>query len=728
MNAEDIYSLWKRLEAKYSDRDLRMARAWYAYRGDYHMLDEVYPSDPLRAPRRNTSDGVMVWNLILPIVDTHRMISNRLPQISVPPPAGIEDFLERESARKNAETRERILYASWDASRMRRKHGEAMFGKALWNNTTWYVRWDKEKETPVVYVRRPNETYPVMKRGGEEVARCIFRWEKEAEEIAEEFPEAKSLLDAKATGPCEVLEYIDDKVYGIVIANRYKQVTGREFKNHDLGFCPVIIDPASFVPDELFPPGPIDQLVHINDYLNRFQTKWGDALEECLFQPINISGDGASNVVYDRAPGAINRIEGSDIKVEPGPLPQIPNEVFTHLERINKYMRDIGQLPESASGGFEGSVLTGKGISRLQGVMVGMASESQDNTADALQKINRWILAMYEKAKPSKKYVLYSSESVSSHASPGRPKNFSVAFTPKDDIAGNYHSECTYNPFGSDWGTGLTIGMQLVQAQIAPPEFVMEMIPGLGDTTETKAAVKASLTEKMQLETDLQTMAQERIIAAQSKARQQEMQMQAQLQGGAPGGGEAEAMAAMMGGGGSPEGDMPTQIGNTTTLMPSGRPQMMGMGEPFIGKENMPLDFTAVKPFNQATDALLGKSFLGGGGGQPPSGLESEAMPGRQVVKLEEVQAALSGATNRKGEIATTKFKGQVWLVGDIAARGWTDGQIEFAITAKSDQQIIVNALPQYSSQGLLSFTVVTKAPANGVPVGGGEGGLPQVS
>mgnify|MGYP007116766472 CR=1 FL=1 len=142
------------------------------------------------------------------------------------------------------------------------------------------------------------------------------------------------------------------------------------------------------------------------------------------------------------------------------------------------------------------------------------------------------------------------------------------------------------------------------------------------------------------------------------------------------------------------------------------------MGEPFVGKENFPIEYTPLKPFNQATDALLGKA----------GGPESEAMPGRQVVKLEEVQAALSGATNRKGEAALTKFRGQVWLVGDIAARGWTDGQIEFAITAKSDQQIIVNALPQYSSQGLLSFTVVTKAPANGVPVGGGEGGLPQVS
>jgi hypothetical protein len=77
------------------------------------------------------------------------------------------------------------------------------------------------------------------------------------------------------------------------------------------------------------------------------------------------------------------------------------------------------------------------------------------------------------------------------------------------------------------------------------------------------------------------------------------------------------------------------------------------------------------------------------------------------VIKAEDIAQALEGAVNRQGVKATDKLKGEVYLMGDLATRGWTDGKVELGITVKSDQQILTTALPQYAAQGILVFREV---------------------
>lgn len=712
MNAADVRRLWQVLASRYADRDRRYARAYYAYRGEYNMLEDGYSNGDLRDIRRSSGDHIMVWNLIYPIVEAHRMIANRLPSIEVRPKAYGDPL-----ARGKAEKLERILYATWDQSRMVRKHGKTMFHKALYNTGVWFVRWDKEKGLPIVQARRPTETYPVFGRSGEEVVKCIFRWEEDAEAIWEDYPELRSLLGAEAAysrGKLEVLEYVDQAVYAVLVGDKWKTVTAFEGQ-HGLGFCPVVIDPAG-LSDEWFAAGPVDQIVSLNDYLNRFQTKWGDALEEMLFQPVNIIGDGASNVAYDRAPGAVNRIEGDTIRVEPGPMPTIPREAYTHLERIEQLMRRISNFPSSASGELDASVVTGKAVGRLQGVMTGMAAESQYNTAEALKDVNRMLLSMYDQMAPRKKFSLWAEDSVSTFSSPGRQRSAEVTFVPAEDIAGQYDSRMNYSPFGTDWTTGLTLGMQMVQAGIAPKSWVMEQVPGLGDIEANKAEIMLEKREQMELEVDLQTRAQIRIMEAQAQLEQQK----AQAQGG---GAQAESGPAAAGGQegtpGGPEGA--PMVGNTMVL-PGGQPAVAALGPPLTGPpEQFPIPYTALKPFNQATDIALGKVRPG------MEGLQGEALPGRTVVTADEVIAALNEARNRKGQKTIQKLRGEVYLIGEIARRGYTDARIEFAITVKSDQQVLVNALPQWAVEGRLSFTVLEPGvrPPDGIPVkGGGTSGI----
>jgi len=167
----------------------------------------------------------------------------------------------------------------------------------------------------------------------------------------------------------------------------------------------------------------------------------------------------------------------------------------------------------------------------------------------------------------------------------------------------------------------------------------------------------------------------------------------------------------------------PGQIGNTT-LMPGGAPAMMGMGEPMTGTEGFPLPYTPLKPFGPAMATMAGTGIHGAAvDNQASAAQQKEAMPGRAVVKADEVTSALAAAVNRKGEKATSKLKGKVYLMGEIAERGFTDGQIEIGLTVAADQQIIVTALPQWSSKNLLAFRILEGGaePTEGVLIFGPE-------
>jgi hypothetical protein len=168
---------------------------------------------------------------------------------------------------------------------MKRKHGEASFNLALNWNTVLQATWDDERDIPDLIVRSPGETYPVMKRSGNEVAYTFFRWEEDIDTLAERYPQAKDLLTRKRLGQSfthniEVIEYVDHEERLLILGGDVKSLLPKEGGKHKLGKCPVVIVSAVYVPGVPFPPGPIDQAVGMVDHLNRFQTKLSEAIEE----------------------------------------------------------------------------------------------------------------------------------------------------------------------------------------------------------------------------------------------------------------------------------------------------------------------------------------------------------------------------------------------------------------------------------------------------------------
>ncbi len=702
--ATDLLDKLNDLRSKYAERDERYLANWYAYKGEYERIYEDYTSDPLTLSRGRTERTIQKWNLVRPIVDTHKVLINQLPIIRVPAPV-----LGESLAALKADKMEKALYALWDTMRMKKKHGEASFNLALNWATVWQASWDEEKDIPDVFVRAPGETYPVMKRGGDEVAYCFFRWEEDAESIAEKWPQVKPLLTRNRLGQysfttIEIVEYVDATQRLMIIGGDVKSLLPEGGK-HDLGICPVVITSAAYVPGELFPPGPIDQLVAMNDHLNRFQTKLGDAIEETLFGWHDVTGPGAKDVVLNTGPGATNYFE-DEIKHEYTQPQAPPAQAFGHVDQVQRYMRNLANWPEVASGEMSSSIVTGKAVSRLQGIMAAQAAETQSNLGDDLARVNSIVLQMMEQYRPNKRFDLYATESVTVSSAPGRKRNFGISVIPGEDFQGYYLNELVYSMFGSDINASMQVGMQLVAERIFPRSWLRNLIPGGSDAEGMEAEIREEDRERAQFEADLQVQVQERILQAQV---QQQQQLAALQQG--MGGTGAEAPAGTTENAPQPTGGLPPSpnavpggemVAGNAMLMPGGQPQMMGVGEPLTGTEGFPIPYTPLKPYGPALEQVTGGGQQGGGR------LATEAMPGRNVVRADDIIAALEKAVNRKGEQAMGKLRGKVYLMGQIAERGWTDGKIEIGITVRSDQQVITTALPEYALQKRLQFRMVS--------------------
>jgi hypothetical protein len=716
-SVNDLLRKYDNLRSKYSARDTAYEANWYAYKGEYDRIYEYYSSDALALSHRRTETNIQKWNLIRPIVDTHRLLLARMPSIEVPAPELADELMALK-----ADKEEKILYALWDTMRMKRKHGEAGFHLALNEAMAWQIAWDAGKEIPIIYVRSPGETYPVMKRGGDEVSYCFFRWEEDTEELAERYPEVKPLLTRNRLGSyayskIEVVEYVDETERLMIVNGDVKSLL-KEGGAHQLGCCPVIITAAINIPGEIFPPTKTEQLVPMNDHINRFQTKLSDAVEEVLFGHHVVEGDGANDVPIPTGPGQVIRLEGPNLKYHYDQPQAPPGEAFGHIEQANRHMRNLGLWPEVASGETDASIITGKAVTRLQGLMAAQGAETMDNMADGLARANSICLKMLETYRPDKKYELYATEPVTASSAPGRKRNFGVSFVPKEDINGFYLNALHYSPFGADFNQSMQLGMQLVDARIASRSWMRNLIPGMSDAEGMAAEIKEEDRERAQFEADLQVEVQRRILQAQTEQQAQLQQMAAQAQG--QGGTGASAPAPVSGNaptppGGLPPGTNPTSpggeiIGGNAMLMPGGQPQMLGLGEPLTGAaESFPIPYTPLKPYGPAVAELAGTGVHGQAANEAAAsgGLQGEAMPGKNVIKAEDIAQALEGAVNRQGVKATDKIKGEVYLMGDLATRGWTDGKVELGITVKSDQQILTTALPQYAAMGILVFREV---------------------
>jgi len=135
-------------------------------------------------------------------------------------------------------------------------------------------------------------------------------------------------------------------------------------------------------------------------------------------------------------------------------------------------------------------------------------------------------------------------------------------------------------------------------------------------------------------------------------------------------------------------------IGGNAMLMPGGRPQMLGMGEPVTGEEGFPIPYTPLKPFGPAVAELAGTGVHGAAANEQALG--GGEQPGANSITFQEAQEILSGVQ---------KLKGGVYLIGDIVERGYTDSSVEIGLEKAIDKATITNAVRDTKLYGRIRWS-----------------------
>lgn len=720
--ADDIRRGFELMRPVYEPRNRQYMLNWLAYFGKFDEIAwyETRSDGGLTDNRRRRDQKTQKWNLLKPIVDTTILQLARLPGVSVPSP---EPGLEAAAGR--ATLLERALYAFHDTSNLQAIQGEMAFSLGCWGSSVEQTVFDGELNLPRYQYRLPGETYPMPRGRTGQFEWVIFAWQEQVETLRFRYPEVDAILPRKGgrmnATTVDVLEYMDNESHVLVINSKAKALPVMGYTDNR-GFVPVTVTPAIRLPgpNNIFGPADIDQLIAINMVLNSLQTQTFDAVQENLYP--NIVTSGPEEVILKRGPGEHTHMpEGSKLDVIPPPT--IPESVWIQLSRTVEFMRTHANWSEVWSGQSDASVQTGRSITRLQAPAAGMAGVRQGNMAANLQQHNTWFFKMLEHYFPDKEVELTSDGPLTAQSAPGKPTGYKVLLKPKVHINGYYMNTVFYSPFGTDLMGSLAAIQQLSASELVPRSWSRMMIPGIWDEEGMRLEIERQKREDLTLEMDLQLMMEEKKMEMQMKLaeHQQQLQMQTmsaqnQLAGGpglpAPGPGGAPAgPGGMMPPGAAPGGMPGAGPAPGVSLLPSGGPQAMGIGQPLAGEKSFPLPYTDVKPFNQALDSLLGA-----GGNTPPGSPPAPAAPGAptegpptqvadnpRIVRTEEVAQALNGISDRiaEGKVRSRSggLAGKVYALGELATKGSTAGNIELGVTEARDQQIIVNTLTEWKGR-----------------------------
>lgn len=689
MNLAELLELKDELTGNsgYQERNKQYRNNWLAYRGRYdEIIGEIGGTTAPRGTdvQQRRDSHMQVWNLQKPIVDQSVMFLARLPQLIVPPPK-----LGIPNAGLKADKQEKILYSMWDRNHMVHKHGLMAFYMSCFGTSVEFVRPDEYLKLPIVQVRHPGTCYPQPKgEGVREWDFVLFHWRESLSTARRRFPKDKPAPDIKkafGTQEVDVIEYMDANEYILCVGEQLAR-----YKAHDFGYVPCRVTPA-IETGELFGPCEIDQLIATNIYLNLLMTKLADALEENLYPMTFFIGN--DPVPITTGPGSYSWLpEGTQAhRLDPV---HIPPELFNQVGIVEDFVRTHANWPRAMSGQVDGGYATGKAIQRMQAPSSGQAAIRQMNMSYDLMMCNQYMLQMLDGIWPKEQYSMQTMAPTTAGSAPGREPAMAVEFVPEQDINGYYINQVKYSIWGLDFDSSVVSALQLQGAGVMSKLSILNNLPGMDDASGELAQVRQDKRDDMELEIELK----QRLLQAETEAAI--AQQQAAMQGGAASAGTAPSSAEAAAG---PTGPMAQEVmPGGPVAMNAASTQVMGVGEPLVGKESFPLPYAEVQPYGQALSAM-GADV--GGSAQPVE----ETAPEPDTITADEVAQALS---------QVQKLRGAAYLLGRIAQYGETPNWIEIGITDPLDKATIINAPSMQPYHGNLDITILKgNIPQGAIPV-----------
>lgn len=643
---QDVVNIKKSLDDEYQEfhfkfrrmRDIYHGRYWEIAQSDSQTrsISSVF-RDIGRANNNTLPPIKIVRNVIQQICVKYQSFLSPVPMVSY-----FTDAPETFERREEMTLKERYTYGIWRSGQMSQKLNNVAWYQPLMGDAFIGIFPDFKRKIPVPILRSPENAFP-LKGFGDEVDGHIFFWKEPLSAVKRSYPEYASQIQAqigkiregRGSNPMvDVYEYSDGTEFSRWIQG--VKVNGVE---HNYGFDLFAHSKFIDIPGEPFGHSAVEQVVNLNEADNMITSLLFQAMLENIFPTIVLIDPAKAPEELMKGPGAIIPInQGGDFKVIAPPV----QAVATQLEYLSQNERNIqemaGMPPVNFGRSPATSIATGAAVNELQGAGTG------STVAMVQQGLGLVISQWCEKAIYMQKRMWGDTEITLNYVTPltragGTGEKGSMTIK-GNDMDGGTANEIVWSP-AMDLHDKIVMWLQAKGAGLVSDEYILKQI-GLHDPQAMKEEILMEEMERGMLGFIVNQLAQ--------------------------------------------GGDMVELEGQGNALL-EGHPRQVPLPPP-------------PSPGGAAAPASAGPPAPGGAGGPqaipeggaapgPPAAPEAaplEGGPSEGPASINAVVSALTGGS----------YAGRVFLIGEIAVKGETDGAVDVAVTDPADRSTVASQAPQY--------------------------------
>jgi hypothetical protein len=422
-SADEVFSLRQKLEM----RDARLQRLYSEVLEEMGLTIEPTGTWAIyeikRARKRQwwerqrddeKTDMSVNVNRLHQIIEAQRTVIGATRSLRVPPPSPDDEGAAYASKLENAI---RHLWREWVFPRQLSLMGwyAAIFGSAV-----AVVYWSSERSLPMLRIESPIGFYAVPRIDDPvELAEALFVRHVSGLSLTAEYPDLKDYGDADDV---VVIDYYSSDGYARYVEGRNKPLVESDM---NVGRTPVYVVPGILGPG-MMGLSPMSLAIPIHRELQRLYSLEAEVLQMAVRAPTVINDP--INVPENFAWGDDAVIEvGPQGRVGKAPLDNIDHNLFFHrIQDMRQNLDDVMDFTSMQRGEFEGSILTGKGVSQLLRPNA-MRLEGRLQAIDPiLERINEVALVMWRKYGSARGTVIYGRDNAN--------RSFVERFNPKTDI------------------------------------------------------------------------------------------------------------------------------------------------------------------------------------------------------------------------------------------------------------------------------------------------------
>lgn len=455
------------LRRHYAERD---ARHQTVYDVRTQKLENIQPGSlPDAWPKPITANAIDIA--------ARQLAENLAPLPSINCASGV---LTSDRAKRFVARRTKIAYGYVIESRLKKMMPQGCDWYLTYGSMPIIVEPDFKEGRPRLRIDNPMGTYPQYDLWGKLVSYTRV-WREECQSLAAKFPEQAQAIygkswDGKRVASdetmLEVVKYQDKDTFLLYMPERSNLVLD-EVANSFGKVAVAIADKPSYDAQQR---GQYDDAVYPHLARNRMAMLALEATNQAVRAPLAIPPDtqkiafGDNAVIRTSRPRDIVRV-GQDI----------PAAAFQEEAMLADEVQRATRTPASATGDVHASIITGQGVSALNGGYDIQVATGQLIIGFALQEALELAFEMDEKFWPD-------SQKTVSGVINGTP--FEQTYTPSKDIAGNHRVSVTYGfSLGMNPSQALVYLLQLRGDQLVSRDFVQRQLPQELDVAQMQAQV-----------------------------------------------------------------------------------------------------------------------------------------------------------------------------------------------------------------------------------------------